>query len=140
MDYLPVRWALESMAGIERSVPPNAKRGGEPLAAAAASTATKLSETPAELRIGYPAPNPSRQGRDIVLDVELPTSSHVQLDVYDMLGRRVASSPAEELSPGVGQLQLDTEHLSPGVYAVTIQVTGAPADRVVENRRFTIVR
>lgn len=62
-------------------------------------------------------PNPARGMATLALD--LPESGEVTIAVYDMLGRRVASSAAQGLAAGYGvRAEVPTQGLASGVYLV----------------------
>lgn len=86
----------------------------------------------AGLTVSAPSPNPT--GDLLRVQVETPTPSRVRVEVYDILGRRVASSfdgvVAESVNVGI-----DASSLAPGLYV--LQVRGA---ETTETRRFTVVR
>ncbi len=54
----------------------------------------------------------------------LPESEHVQLIVYDMLGREVARLVDETKEAGIHEVQFDAGHLPSGTYMYRLQ---APA-------------
>jgi hypothetical protein len=60
----------------------------------------------------YPNPfNPSTE-----LGFQLPNSSHVTLDVFDVVGRDVAALVNDYRAPGSYTLTFDGSHLASGVY------------------------
>lgn len=64
------------------------------------------------LRQNYPNPfNPST-----VIEFELPVSSEIRLEVFDMLGQRVALLVNEFRSSGTHQIRFDASTLSSGTY------------------------
>ncbi len=83
------------------------------------------------LEQNYPNPfNPATQIR-----FALPERGHVNLMVYDLLGRRVATLVNENLSPGWHEVTFDAARLSSGVYIYRIE-----ADNYVETRQMMFVK
>jgi hypothetical protein len=75
-------------------------------------------ELPKELRLlpNYPNPfNPST-----TIHFELPRSSSVTIDIFDVLGRRVAQALNTTLHAGTHQLIFDGSNLSSGTYLVRL--------------------
>ena len=67
-------------------------------------------------------PNPMRdQG---TVEYELPASSEVQLVVYDLLGRRVATLAQGTKKAGRHAVKLDASRLTSGVYFVRLRAAG----------------
>ena len=79
------------------------------------------------------APNPFRG--QTVIRFTLPSNQHVRLDVYDILGRRVASLLDASLPPGQHRTLFDASEMSSGVYFYRIR-----ADGHVETRKMVVVR
>lgn len=70
-----------------------------------------------ELKQNYPNPfNPST-----VIKYELPENSHVQLEVFDVLGHKVATLINEEQPQGSQNVKFDATGLSSGLYFYRIQ-------------------
>jgi hypothetical protein len=68
----------------------------------------------------YPNPfNPST-----VIGYELPEAAHVQLAVYDLLGREVAVLVNEITPAGRHQAVFNGQHLSSGIYVYRLQSGG----------------
>jgi hypothetical protein len=88
---------------------------------------------PTRLRLHAPYPNPARSG--VTLRYALPAATDVDLAVYDVLGRRVATL-VQGLQPG-GRVErrLDTRRLPSGVYFVRLVDGGE-----VRTQRLTVVR
>ncbi|MEL6616939.1 MAG: T9SS type A sorting domain-containing protein, partial [Bacteroidota bacterium] len=82
--------------------------------------------------VGPLAPNPSRG--DAHLSIALPASGEVKVDVFDALGRRVATVHDGPLAAGTSRVRINVSSLAPGAYVV--RTSGA----VVGSRRFTVVR
>ncbi|MCI0514228.1 T9SS type A sorting domain-containing protein [candidate division KSB1 bacterium] len=65
----------------------------------------------------YPNPfNPST-----TIEFSLPTSNHVVLKVYDVLGKEILTLVDETLAAGQHQVHFDARHLASGVYFYKIQ-------------------
>lgn len=79
-------------------------------------------------------PNPA-QG-PIELTFELAEAGSVELAVYDLLGRRMASVlEGTVYLPGVHEVTLDASAWAPGVYLIRLVASGEPA-----TQRLTVVR
>lgn len=76
------------------------------------------SELPTVLTLGVPYPNPSRTNATV--RVGLPTPEHLDVRVYDLLGREVVRLVDEERSAGWHLLGLDSRSLAAGVYIVRV--------------------
>lgn len=76
-------------------------------------------------------PNPAHQTATI--RYELPQAAHVQLTVYDLLGRRVATLIDREQAAGRKSVQVQAGRLASGLYVYRLQ-----AGPVVKVRRMTV--
>jgi len=84
-----------------------------------------------ELMPNYPNPfNPVT-----VIGFQLPVSSDVTLEVFDMLGRRVAVLVDDALSAGRHEIQFDASGLSSGVYIYRLR-----ANEFVQTRQMVLVK
>ena len=107
--------------------------------------AVRIAQHQEEDNIGLPErfaidgnyPNPFNPSTRIVLD--LPQSSRVNVDVYDLLGRRVLSVPAQQLEAGNGrQILVDASSLSSGTYLYKVRVEMA-GETVYGTGRMTLL-
>lgn len=76
-------------------------------------------------------PNPAHQTATI--RYELPQAAHVQLTVYDLLGRRVATLVDREQAAGRKSVQVQAGRLASGLYVYRLQ-----AGSIVKVRRMTV--
>ena len=83
--------------------------------------------TPPPFALQAPFPNPFRTAT--TLTYTLPAATDVRLDVFDALGRRVATV-AEVLRPaGTHAVDFDAGALPPGLYIVRLSANGQRATR-----------
>lgn len=83
-------------------------------------------------------PNPFTQMTQIALD--LPAKAEVQVEVYDILGRRVINMPATTMQPGQDRtIQLDASALASGMYLYRV-VADMDGETQVDTGRMTLVR
>lgn len=68
------------------------------------------------------SPNPASD--EVRIEYELPTSALVQIEIFDLQGRRVLQLPMQQQAPGVHQEQVATALLPSGVYVVKCAVDG----------------
>ncbi len=77
------------------------------------------------LQNNYPNPfNPST-----IISFEVPFASHVKLDVYNILGQKVAELVNKNLSAGNYQYSFNANNLSSGVYLYRIEANGFTATK-----------
>jgi hypothetical protein len=74
---------------------------------------------PLEFSLLQSYPNPFNPSTTIVY--QLPTQTHVTLNVYDILGREVAVLVDGVQTPGIKKIQFDATTLSSGVYFYRIK-------------------
>ena len=89
--------------------------------------------SPARLALRAPFPNPA-QGQATVR-YELPEATDVQIAVYDLLGRRVATPVEGQKNAGRSQFRLRTQQLPSGTYILRLQ-----AAEQTRTQRLTIVK
>ena len=81
-------------------------------------------ETPLNFALAQNYPNPFNPTTRIKYD--LASQSHVNVQVYDVLGQKVSELINEVQQPGVYDVKFDGSHLSSGVYLLVFQA-GAPS-------------
>lgn len=97
------------------------------------SNESALDEVPGEFRLLGNYPNPFNPTTTIRFD--LPQAASVSVDVYDMLGRKVLSLPAETRAAGAAQaLRLDASSLASGLYLYQVNAQAESATFVSTGR------
>ena len=95
-------------------------------------------ELPTEFALHGNYPNPFNPSTRIQFD--LPESAQVQIQIVDMLGRRVITLPAQEMEAGANQsMELNAASLASGTYLYRIIAAGAES-RHVKTGRMTLVK
>ena len=92
--------------------------GGEgpwsPVRAFEVAAATTSEGAPLQFQVYAPYPNPARAG--VTLSFDLPDASGVRLDVFDSLGRQVATLLDEDMPPGRHAVAWQTVGVPSGIY------------------------
>jgi hypothetical protein len=88
---------------------------------------------PSAFAIGQNYPNPFSSTTTIPFDVK--AASHVTVEVFDLMGRRVATLLNQPMGPGSYETTFDAGSLSAGMYLFRVQ-TGTQA----ETGRMLLVR
>ena len=84
-----------------------------------------------ELRQNYPNPfNPST-----VIEFTVPKAMDVQLTVYDITGRKVATLVNGRVTAGLHRVQFDAKNLAAGIYFYTLK-----AGNVVQTRKMVLMK
>ncbi|GEM_PF-1849271 len=99
----------------------------------AVSTENITSGIPQSVKLNQNYPNPFNPNTTI--QFSLPESSHATLEVYNMLGQRVATLVNETLTAGTHTANFDASDLSSGVYLYRLQ-----AGNEVQTRKLTLVK
>jgi hypothetical protein len=88
---------------------------------------------PSQFALGQNYPNPFNPST--MIRYELPVASVVKLEVFDILGRRVATLVNGQMPAGRHEVKLDAGNLSSGQYLVRIQ-----AGRFAQVRSITLMK
>lgn len=99
-------WAVRSNGGISRSLGPI---GIQPIS----------HEVPRNFSLSQNYPNPFNPST--VIRFQVAGSKFVRLNVYDILGRNIASLVNEQLQPGTYEVNFNGENLPSGVYFYRIE-------------------
>lgn len=86
-------------------------------------------QLPAGIAIGAPYPNPFTDAVRIPFNLDRP--SHVRIEVYDLLGRRVSVAEHSLHPPGSHETLLEGAGLTPGVYLVRYAIEDVSAARLI---------
>ena len=92
-----------------------------------------IGEVPEEFGLDQNYPNPFNPST--VISYQLPVNSDVRLEVYNMLGQRVATLVNESQQPGRYEVSFDASSLSSGTYIYRIE-----AGDFVESRQMLFVK
>jgi len=96
------------------------------------------SSLPREVTLGMPYPNPSRGSA--TLRWGLPEASHVDIRIYDLLGREVARlADSQAIEAGWHETQWRAPRLASGVYIVRLHAEGS-RQTVTKTQRLIVVR
>jgi hypothetical protein len=88
-----------------------------------------------EMYLAAPFPNPTRQQATVRYVVPDGAPQPVRLEVYNVLGQRVATLVDETQTPGREELMIDTSRWASGVYFLRLQV-GSQS----QSQRITVVQ
>lgn len=98
-------------------------------------TSNELKEDlPKEFGLSQNYPNPFNPSTTI--SYALPKASEVSIDVFDILGKRVASLVNQRKTAGNHTVQFQASNLSSGVYFYTLRVGG----RVLKSKRMLLIK
>ena len=93
------------------------------------ATGAEIPANSNSIHLEVPYPNPSRETLNVAFHVTSP--AHVRLEVFDMLGRRVAALVDGMRTGGNHTVILDTSRLSSGGYLIRLQAGDGTVSRVV---------
>jgi len=90
-------------------------------------------EAASDLYLSPPRPNPTSRTTTFLLS--LPRTETVQAEVYDALGRKIATVVENTLAAGRHELRVDTANWTPGTYVLRVTTSLS-----VESHAFSVVR
>lgn len=95
-------------------------------------------EIPSDFSLEQNYPNPFNA--TTVIYFKLPEYGYVQLKVFDLLGREVATILDEEKSPGEHHQFFDALNLSSGIYIYQISVTTSSGKNFIQSKKMTLIK
>jgi photosystem II stability/assembly factor-like uncharacterized protein len=104
-----------------------------PLSEVITSIAQRTDDAPAQFRLGQNYPNPFNPSTTISFSI--PSSVHVSLRIFDVIGREVATLVAEEFPAGTYTRQWNASGMTSGVYFYRLQ-----AGSYTETKRLVLLR
>jgi len=98
-------------------------------------TSSELTDSgiPQSLELSQNYPNPFNPTTNI--EFSLPESSHATLEVFDMIGQRVATLVDQPMSAGQHSVNFDASNLTSGIYIYRIQ-----AGNNIQTRKLTLIK
>nr|WP_255695611.1 T9SS type A sorting domain-containing protein [Rhodohalobacter sp. 614A] len=96
------------------------------------------SELPEDIRLKQNFPNPFNPST--IISYELPQSSTVRLEIFDMIGRQVATLVDGMIEAGEHQVNFDASHLTSGIYLYRLTAIGSNGSQQVFTRKLTVVK
>lgn len=91
-------------------------------------------DAPTEIKLDQNYPNPFNPST--IINFQIPTKSEVTLQIFDLLGRKVATLINREIkTSGNYQVVFDAGNLSSGIYLYRLEVAGK-----VLNKRMTLIK
>ena len=93
----------------------------------------RVDAEPVEVDLEQNYPNPARTTTTI--EYTVPSAGTIQLQVYDLLGRKVATLVDEEKGPGRHSVSVDASRFSSGVYFYRLRAGGT-----IESRKMVVVK
>ena len=111
---------------------------GAPVASAVVTDTEAETALPKRFALQGNYPNPFNPVTQLVFD--LPEAAAVRVDLFDMLGRRVLTLPAQPRAAGAGQtLRLDASALSSGMYLYRL-IAQTTTRTLSETRRLMLIK
>jgi hypothetical protein len=89
-----------------------------------------------ETAIAMHGANPLQFGSKLVFELRASRTARVELELYDVAGRRVADQPVWNVAPGMQRLEWTPREIRAGVYFLRARVNG----KIRLNRRLVFIR
>ena len=93
-----------------------------------------LGDIPSKFSLKQNFPNPFNPSTTIEFD--LPTSSYVTLDIYDILGEKVASLINENMGAGSFAVHWNAENLPSGIYIYRLRA----GDKLIDSKKMNLLK
>jgi hypothetical protein len=104
-------------------------------------TSVKEKPVPTEFSVGQNYPNPFNPST--MIDFALPWEAHVKLEVFNLLGQRVATLVDETRRVGYHSVQFNASELPTGLYFYRMQAGSASTgsgQAFVQTKKLTILK
>jgi GH35 family endo-1,4-beta-xylanase len=99
------------------------------IAQLSSSVSAEMPTLASQVVLGSSYPNPT--SHTATIDFELPTTMHVSLEVFDLLGRRVAELAEGRHSAGAHSVSFDVRDLPSGPFLIRLRADGSTASRMM---------
>lgn len=97
-----------------------------------------FSDNPEGFKINGNYPNPFNPSTNI--SISLPQAADVSVDIFNMIGQKVLSIPAQRLAAGTNQnLRVEAGNLTSGMYIYRVTATSG-ANTMVNSGRMTLIK
>lgn len=97
-----------------------------------------VTESPEQFQLNQNYPNPFNPVTTIRFELEEPAA--VTLQVFDMLGREVATIVENQLSSGSHHVSFDASGLSSGVYLYRLEAMSGSGQAFAQSRKMTLIK
>ena len=94
---------------------------------------TQNGNTPEKFSLGQNYPNPFNPST--VINYQLPISAYVKLDIYDILGNRIATLVSKNQDAGTYQIEWNASNYSSGVYFYRLQT-----ENYTETKKLVLIK
>ncbi len=98
----------------------------------------ELAGVPSSFTLGQNYPNPFNNST--VISFSVPVASHVTLEVYSMIGERVATIVDQAMEIGSYSVPFDASKLSSGVYYYRLSAFNGSTEHVVKTNRMLLLK
>jgi hypothetical protein len=146
-DSLTVNWSVVATDGRLATQPANGA-GAFTLDLMTGIESPSIAKLPTAFALfeSYPNPLSRTAGNPITtLRYELPIASHVRLEIYDLLGRKICVLVDQEHSPGAYEARWNSLNeagiqVDSGIYFYRLQAKGKHATTFVATRKLLVIR
>ncbi len=100
--------------------------------------AATINEVPEQFALKQNFPNPFNPSTAIAYD--LPVDAHVSIEVYSVLGQKVAQLVDENLTAGYHNVTFDATSLASGIYIYRMTAQGFRGEHFVQVRKMMVIK